>query len=141
MLNVVSKHEEGPWGVEKGKLMVGGIKASTKAYINDRLSRSSAESTLTTLSHFQNIRIVSSPSSTAILLMSLPYPTAYQIEEMFANRLDHNTFHSYLADNPNVTVVGKDFPLAGNHKSADTFHTGTNARFVAPLKEDTIRIA
>ena len=72
--------------------------------------------------------------------MSLPYPTAHQIEEMFTNRLDYDTFHSYLADKPDITVVGKDFPLAGNHKSADSFHIGTTARFVNPMIYDTIRI-
>ena len=30
--------------------------------------------------------------------MAPPYPTAYQIEEMFANRDVPNIFHNYLAD-------------------------------------------
>ena len=140
MLDVVSKHEEGHGEEKKASRRWGDIKALTKAYIDDPLFLSPAEPNLTTTSHFQTIEIVSSRSSASTLIMSPPYPTVYQIEEMFANRLDYNTFHSYLAANPDLTVAGKDFPFAGNHKSAETLHTDMFIRMVDALKEDTIRI-
>lgn len=142
MLDVVSKLEEGH-GQEKWQ--IDGVVTSTllqrHIYLDDPLSLSPAESNLTTfLSHFQNIEFVYLQSSTSTLIMSLPYPTVYQIEEMFANRLDHNTFHTYLAENPDLTVVGKDFHLAGNHKSAESLHTDMFTRIVDALKKDTIRL-
>lgn len=72
--------------------------------------------------------------------MSPPYPTVYQIEEMFANRVDYNTFNTYLAENPDLSVVGKDFHLAEKHRSAETFQTDMYNRIIAPLKADTIRL-
>ena len=102
-------------GTGKRKWQIDGVMTSTllqrHIYLDDPLSLSPAESNLTTfLSHFQNIEFIHLQSSTSTLIMSLPYPTVYQIEEMFANRLDHNTFHTYLAKNPDLTVVGKRFP-------------------------------
>ena len=34
-----------------------------------------------------------------------PYPTAYEIEEMFASRDAPDVFHTYLDDGVDVTVV------------------------------------
>lgn len=72
--------------------------------------------------------------------MSTPYPNAYQIEEMFANRGFPDTFHTYFADNIEVTVVGKDFHIGGHYRSMEAFHDAIYARVSAGLKVETIRI-
>ena len=72
--------------------------------------------------------------------MAPPYPTAYQIEEMFANRDVPNIFHTYLADPIDVTVVGQDFHIGGNYKSMEAFHNAIYARVSAGLKTETIRV-
>ncbi|KAI4164798.1 MAG: hypothetical protein LQ342_001430 [Letrouitia transgressa] len=69
-----------------------------------------------------------------------PYPTAYQIEEMFSNRARPDKFHQYLADPIDVTVVGQDFHISGNYKSTQEFHDNIYVRIVAALKEESIRI-
>lgn len=68
------------------------------------------------------------------------YPTAYQIEEMFANRGAPSIFHTYLADPIDVTVVGKDFDVAGNYKSMQAFHDAIYGRVSQALKVETIRV-
>lgn len=75
-----------------------------------------------------------------LLIMASPYPTAYQIEEMFANRDVPSLFHTYLADPIDVTVVGQDFHIGGNYKSMQAFHDGIYARVAAALKVETIRV-
>lgn len=75
-----------------------------------------------------------------LLIMASPYPTAYQIEEMFANRDVPSLFHNYLADPIDVTVVGQDFHIGGNYKSMQAFHDGIYARVAAALKVETIRV-
>ncbi|KAL8826307.1 MAG: hypothetical protein Q9191_003878 [Dirinaria sp. TL-2023a] len=72
--------------------------------------------------------------------MAPPYPTTYQIEEMFSNRSNANLFNSYLAENFEVTVVGKDFTLGGKHKSMQAFHDGTYGRISAILNMDTVSV-
>ncbi len=72
--------------------------------------------------------------------MPLPYPNAYQIEEMFANRAVPNIFHTYLADPIDVTVVGQDFGISGHYNSMEAFHDGIYARVAAALKFETIRL-
>lgn len=72
--------------------------------------------------------------------MSTPYPNAYQIEEMFANRGLPDIFHTYLADNFEVTVVGKDFHIGGHYNSMEAFHNAIYGRVSAALKVETIRV-
>lgn len=72
--------------------------------------------------------------------MPPPYPTAYQIEEIFANRDVPSIFHTYLADPINVTVVGQEFSIAGHYKSMQAFHDAIYARVAAALKVETIRV-
>ena len=69
-----------------------------------------------------------------------PYPTAYQIEEMFANRDNPTLFNTYLTDNVDVSVVGIDFHIAGNHRSPQAFHDNIWGRMTAVLKLETLRI-
>ena len=69
-----------------------------------------------------------------------PYPNAYQIEEIFANRDVPNIFHKYLADPLDVVVVGQDFHIGGHYKSMEEFHEGIYARVAASLKVETIRV-
>ncbi|KAI4126772.1 MAG: hypothetical protein LQ338_003590 [Usnochroma carphineum] len=69
-----------------------------------------------------------------------PYPNAYQIEEMFANRGIPDRFHQYLADPIDVTVVGQEFHIGGNYKNMQDFHDNIYARVAAGLKEETIRV-
>lgn len=54
--------------------------------------------------------------------MATPYTSAYQIEEMFANRDVPDIFHTYLADPIDVVVVGQDFHIGGQYKSMEAFH-------------------
>ena len=55
--------------------------------------------------------------------MSSPYPTAYQIEEVFTNRGHPEIFNSYLADTADVLVMGgEDFRLGGRYNSVQSFH-------------------
>ncbi len=72
--------------------------------------------------------------------MSTPYPTAYQIEEMFANRGVPDLFHTYLADPIDVTVVGQDFHVGGHYNSMQAFHDSIYGRVAAGLKVETIRV-
>lgn len=72
--------------------------------------------------------------------MASPYPTTYQIEEMFANRGIPNVFKSYLAENVEVTVVGKDFHAGGKHKSMQAFHDAVYGRISSVLHVDTISV-
>ncbi|KAK0513474.1 hypothetical protein JMJ35_004460 [Cladonia borealis] len=69
--------------------------------------------------------------------MATPYPSAYQIEEMFANRDVPDIFHTYLADPIDVVVVGQDFHVGGQYKSREAFHQGIYAhpREIAQIKE------
>ena len=82
----------------------------------------------------------SSPSSIIIrIIMPSPYPNRFQIEEMFANRVNTDAFHSYFADNFSVTVVGQDFHLGAHHTSTDTFNE-ILTRIVDHLKRETIKV-
>lgn len=80
-----------------------------------------------------------SPDTTPTANMA-PYPNAYQIEEMFANRGIPDRFHQYLADPIDVTVVGQEFHIGGNYKNMQDFHDNIYARVAAGLKEETIRV-
>ena len=72
--------------------------------------------------------------------MPTPYPNAYQIEEMFANRGFPDIFHTYLADNFDATVVGQDFHIGGHYNSLESFHNAIYGRVSAALKIETIRV-
>ncbi len=111
--------------------MVGNIEASTEVHVealhnphfNCRISDSSSNS---------------SPLPTSI--MSSPYPNAYQIEEIFSSRDNPTIFNTYLADSVDVTVVGQDFHIAGQHQTPQAFHDAVWARMTAVLKLETLRI-
>lgn len=72
--------------------------------------------------------------------MSSPYPNAYQIEEMFANRDVPSIFNTYLADSVDVSVVDQDFYIKGHYKSPQAFHDSIWTRMTAVLKLETLRI-
>ena len=72
--------------------------------------------------------------------MATPYPSAYQVEEMFANRDVPDIFHTYLADPIDVVVVGQDFRVGGQYKSMEAFYQGIYARVADCLKVETIRV-
>ena len=66
-----------------------------------------------------------------------PYPTAYQIEEMFNNRQNESIFHTYFTNPVNVFVVSEeDFPLAGRYKNTQEFHDAILGRIAALMKDD-----
>ena len=72
--------------------------------------------------------------------MAPTYPTVHQIEEMFSDRDIPSIFNTYLADNVDVTVVGKEFAIAGTYKSSQAFHDAVFSRVSAALKVETIRL-
>ncbi|KAL9610020.1 MAG: hypothetical protein Q9167_005262 [Letrouitia subvulpina] len=69
-----------------------------------------------------------------------PYPNAYQIEEMFFNRLNPNLFHDHLADPIDVTVSGTDFHISGNYKTVEEFHDNIYGRINDAVKKETLRV-
>ena len=69
-----------------------------------------------------------------------PYPNAYQIEEMFFNRMQTEKFHTYLADPIDVTVSGQDFHVSGNFQTVEDFHDGVYKRISAAVKTETMKI-
>ena len=72
--------------------------------------------------------------------MDTPYPSAFQIEEILANRDVPNIFHTYLADPIDVVVVGQDFHVGGRYKSMEAFHQCIYARIPDSLEVETIRV-
>ena len=72
--------------------------------------------------------------------MSTPYPTAYQIEEMFSSRAGQSTFNSYCADNIEITIVGKGFNVGGYCRSAQHFDEDCFNRIMAALRQETVRV-
>ena len=68
---------------------------------------------------------------------NMPYPNAYQIEEMFANRSNPSIFNTYFSDSVDVIVVGQDFHLGGRYKSIEDFHNGLFERTVSRFKDRT----
>ena len=73
--------------------------------------------------------------------MSSPYPTAYQIEEMFANRAATEVFNSYLADNVDVLVIGgEDFHLGGRYNSVQSFHDKIYGEVSSAVKFETFKV-
>ena len=69
-----------------------------------------------------------------------PYPSVYEIEEMFSHRGHPSIFETYLADNLDVTVVGQDFHIAGQYRDKKAFHEGIYSRVAAALDQSTIRV-
>ena len=88
----------------------------------------------------QHLYLSPIPISVTRSIMATPYPSAYQIEEMFANRDVPDIFHTYLADPIDVVVVGQDFHVGGQYKSMEAFHQGIYARVADSLKIETIRV-
>ncbi len=77
----------------------------------------------------------------ATATMSSPYPSAYQIEEMFANRLYTDVFNSYLADNVDVLVVGgEDFHIGGRYNSVQSFHDAIYGHVSKTWKVETAKM-
>ena len=70
---------------------------------------------------------------------SPPYPTAYQIEEMFANRLVASIFNNYYANPVDITVIGHDFHLSGHYNSIQRFDDEVFAELWELVKADTVR--
>ncbi len=68
-----------------------------------------------------------------------PYPTPYQIEEMFANRLVASIFNTYYADPHDITVIGHDFHLAG-HYNIQRFDDEVFGELWELVKKDTVRL-
>ena len=69
-----------------------------------------------------------------------PYPTAYQIEEIFAARAQPDKFHEYMADPVDVEVLGEDHEIAGHYKSLEEFHDKVFARISDTVKRESIRL-
>ena len=65
----------------------------------------------------------------------MPYPNAYQIEEMFANRGNPTVFNTYFSDSVDVIVVGQDFHLGGRYNSIEDFHNGLFERAVSRFND------
>ena len=73
--------------------------------------------------------------------MSSPYPTAYQIEEMFANRVATEVFHSYFADNVDVLMIGgEDFHLGGRYHSVQSFHDKIYGAVSSAVQVETLKV-
>ena len=72
--------------------------------------------------------------------MPSPYPKAYQIEEMLANRGVPVIFLTCLADNIDVTVRGQDFHIGSHYNSMEAFHGAVYDRVSAALNVETIRV-
>lgn len=70
-----------------------------------------------------------------------PYPTAHQIEEMFANRGHPEIFNSYLAENVDVLVNGgEDFHLGGRYNTVQSFHDEIYGHVTSALKVETFKV-
>ena len=69
-----------------------------------------------------------------------PYPTAYQIEEIFAARARPEKFHEYMAEQVDVEVVGEDHEIAGHYKTLQEFHDKVFARISDTVKRESIRL-
>ncbi len=77
----------------------------------------------------------------ATATMSSPYPSAYQIEEMFANRLFTSIWNSYFADNVDVLLVGgEDFHVGGRYNSVQSFHEEVYTRITNAFKIETAKV-
>ena len=72
--------------------------------------------------------------------MSSPYPTAHQIEEMFANRNVPSTFNTYLADNTDIVLVAQHEVLGGSYKSGQHFDDEIFNRIQDALRPGTLRL-
>ena len=68
-----------------------------------------------------------------------PYPTVFQIEEMFANRLVARIFNNYYADPVDITVIGQDFHLSGHYNSIQRFDDEVFAELWELVKVETVR--
>lgn len=78
----------------------------------------------------------SHPSTSAT---TSPYLNAYQIEEMFANRLVARIFNNYYADPVDITVIGQDFHLSGHYNSIQRFDDEVFGELWELVKVETVR--
>ena len=101
--------------------MVVKFEVSTKAYIDTQPSTSKS----------------GMPEKLPKPISNMPYPNAYQIEEMFANRSNPSIFNTYFSDSVDVIVVGQDFHLGGRYNSIEDFHNGLFERTVSRFKDRT----
>ena len=70
---------------------------------------------------------------------AFPYPKSNRSKE--SARLPFlNNFNSYLVVPVDITVVGQDFHVAGNHKTAQSFHDEVCGRLTAVIKPDMLRV-
>ena len=99
--------------------MVAKVEVSQKAYID----------TPPSISKWRMSKYLSKPIS------NMPYPNAYQIEEMFANRGNPSIFNTYFSDSVDVIVVGQDFHLGGRYNSIEDFHNGLFERAVSKFND------
>ena len=58
----------------------------------------------------------------------------------FARRPFLSNFNSYLVVPVDLTVVGQDFHVAGNHKTAQSFHDEVYGRLTAVIKPDMLKV-
>lgn len=68
-----------------------------------------------------------------------PYPTAYQIEEIFANRLVAGIFNTYCTDPVDIDIIGQDFHHGGYFNSIQRFEDEIFGEYWAIVKRETIR--
>ena len=68
-----------------------------------------------------------------------PYPTAYQIEEIFANRLVAGIFNSYCTDPMDIDIIGQEFHHGGHYKSIQRFEDEVFGEYWQIVKPETVR--
>jgi hypothetical protein len=80
---------------------------------------------------------------------STPYPTSWQIEDIFALRSSEEgtkEFETYVSPNVEVTIAGHDHHLAGTHTSHDAHKEHTVQRITElldpskPKKLEVVRV-
>ena len=109
---------------------------TSKSYIHGLL----APPLLPSYAQLQTVEIFLTTSHSPTAIMSSPYPTAYQIEEMFANRTATEVFNSYLADNVDVLVVGgEEFHVGGRYYSVQSFHDKVYGEISSAVKVETLK--
>ena len=87
----------------------------------------------------RNIMDLTTRSNPLTSTPTSPYPTVFQIEEMFTNRLVARIFNNYYADPVDITVIGQDFHLSGHYNSIQRFDDEVFAELWELVKVDTVR--
>ena len=68
-----------------------------------------------------------------------PYPTAYQIEEIFANRLVAGIFNPYCTDPVDIDIIGQEFHHGGHYKTIQRFEDEVFGEYWQIVKPETVR--